>query len=84
MAKREKEKYLEKKAKSWLWPSRRERERLEARREAPTRENGETLWEKTSAPIVRKRDIGKISALTRKKRKRKRTVAAAKPRKLAT
>jgi hypothetical protein len=45
--------------------------RPEARREAPTGENRETLWEKNSAPTLRRRDIGKIDALTRKKRKKK-------------
>jgi hypothetical protein len=45
--------------------------RPEARREAPTGENRETLWEKTIAPTVRRSDIEKMSALTRKKRKKK-------------
>jgi hypothetical protein len=70
MAKREKEKYLE----IWhsrLWPSRREAGRPETRREALTGKNGETLWEKTSMPTARRRDIRKMSALTRKKRKKK-------------
>jgi hypothetical protein len=44
--------------------------RPEARREAPTGENREILWEKTSAPTVRW-DIGKMSGLTRKKGKKK-------------
>jgi hypothetical protein len=39
MAKREKEKYLKKMQRSWLWPSRRETGRPEARREAPVGEN---------------------------------------------
>jgi hypothetical protein len=42
MTKREKEKYLKKKAKILAMPSRRGMGRLEARREAPTGENGET------------------------------------------
>jgi hypothetical protein len=71
MVKREKEKYLEKRAKILLWPSRREMGGLEAGREAPTGENGETLWEKNSVPTVRRRDIGKMSALTRKNKKKK-------------
>jgi hypothetical protein len=70
-AKREKEKYLKKKQRSWLWPSRKEMGRLEARKEAPTGENTETLWEKSSVPTVRRRDIGKMSAPTSKKRKKK-------------
>jgi hypothetical protein len=37
----------------------------------PTGENRETLWEKkTSVPTVRRRDIGKMSVLTRQKGKR--------------
>jgi hypothetical protein len=56
---------------SWIWPSRREMGRPEARREAPTGENEETLCEKNSAPTVRRRDIGKMSALTRKNKKKK-------------
>jgi hypothetical protein len=71
MAKREREKYLDKRQRSWLWPSRREMGRTKARRETPTEENRETLWEKTSAPTVRRRDIEKMSALTRKKRTKK-------------
>jgi hypothetical protein len=72
MAKREKEKYLEKqRQRSWLWPSRREMGRPEAGREVPTGENGETLWKKTSAPTVRRRDIGKMTALTKKKKRKK-------------
>jgi hypothetical protein len=47
--------------------------RPEARREAPTGENRETLWEKTRAPTVRRRDIKKMSAITRKKRKKKKS-----------
>jgi hypothetical protein len=35
------------------------------------RRNGETLWEKTNVPTVRRRNIRKMSALTRKKRKKK-------------
>jgi hypothetical protein len=74
MAKREKEKYLEKqRQRSWLWPSRWEMGRLEAGREIPTGENGETLWKKTSAPTVRRRDIGKMTALTKKKKGKKKS-----------
>jgi hypothetical protein len=50
MAKREKEKYLEKKTK--ILPSKRETGRPEAGREAPTEENGETLWEKTRVTVA--------------------------------
>jgi hypothetical protein len=78
MTKREKEKYLEKRQRSWLWPSRREMGRLKARREAPAGENGEILWEKTSAPTIRRRDIGKMSALKEKKEKERVTVVATK------
>jgi hypothetical protein len=35
------------------------------------RRNRETLWEKTNVPTVRRRNIRKMSALTRKKRKKK-------------
>jgi hypothetical protein len=71
MAKRQKEKYLEKKAKILAVALMKETGRPEAGREAPTGENEETLWEKTSAPTVRRRDIGKMSAPTRKKTKKK-------------
>jgi hypothetical protein len=37
----------------------------------PNRREQETLSEKTRAPTVRRRDIGKMSALTKKKRKKK-------------
>jgi hypothetical protein len=43
MAKREKEKYLEKKAKILAWPSRREVERLKAGEGAPTGKNRKVL-----------------------------------------
>jgi hypothetical protein len=73
MAKREMEKYLEKKAKILVMASRRQMGRPEARREAPTGENGETPQGKTSVPTVRKRGIGKMSALTRKKKRKRKS-----------
>jgi hypothetical protein len=40
--------------------------RLEAKSEAPTGENGETLWEKNSVPTERRGHTGKMSSVTRK------------------
>jgi hypothetical protein len=71
MAKREKEKYLEKKAKIQAMAFKEGDRKTRDRKGGPNRENGETLWEKTSAPTVRRRDIGKMNALTSKKRKKK-------------
>jgi hypothetical protein len=42
--------------------------RLKARRKAPMGEKREMPWGKISVPIVRMRDVGKISAPKRKKK----------------
>jgi hypothetical protein len=72
MAKKEKEKYLGKKGKDPGYGpqgGRREDWRLEGR---PQQERTEKpSGKKISAPTVRRRDIGKMSALTRKERKKK-------------
>jgi hypothetical protein len=52
MAKRQKEKYLEKKAKILAMALKEGMGRPEARREAPTGDNGETLWEKKTVCLL--------------------------------
>jgi hypothetical protein len=59
MAKREKEQYLDKKAKILA---------RAFKEEDPTGENRETLWEKNSVPTVRRGDIEKKSVLTEKRK----------------
>jgi uncharacterized protein YcaQ len=71
MAKREKEKYLEKKAKILAMALKEGDRKTGGWKRGLKRRNGETLWEKTNVPTVRRRNIRKMSALTRKKRKKK-------------
>jgi hypothetical protein len=70
MAKREKEKYLEKKAKILAMPSKREEERLKSRKGAPTGKNRKTFLGRMNVHTVRKNDIGKMNALRREKKER--------------
>jgi hypothetical protein len=70
MAKRKKEKYLKKRQRSWQWPSMREAERLKAREGDPIGKNRKILLGRTNVHTVRKKDIGKINALTREKKER--------------
>jgi hypothetical protein len=69
MAKRKKEIYLKKSRRSWQWPSRRETKRLMAGKGAPTGKEGKILLGKISGHSVRKRDIGKMNALKRDRKK---------------
>jgi hypothetical protein len=80
MAKREKEKYLEKRQRAWPWASRRETKGLKAGEGSPTGKDRKTLSGKISVHTTRKRDIGEMNALIRKKKneKKKVTVAATK------
>jgi hypothetical protein len=70
MAKREKEKYLEGRQRSWLWPLKREMGRPEARRETPTGETRETPGKK---PVCLRKEEGywKNECPNKKKRKKK-------------
>jgi hypothetical protein len=79
MAKREKEKYLEKKAKILAMVLNEEVGRLEARKEAPTGENGEILWEKNQCTYCKEEGHWKNEFPNKKKKEKERvTVAAAK------
>jgi hypothetical protein len=70
MAKREKEKYLEKKPKILAIGLKEGGKKTEGRRGDPTGKDGKTLLGKTNMHTAR-RDIGKMNVLTRRKRKRK-------------
>jgi hypothetical protein len=79
MAKRQKEKYLEKKAKILAVALTKKTGRLEAGREAPTGENEETLWEKNQCTDGKEEGHWKNECPNKKKNEKERvTVAAAK------
>jgi hypothetical protein len=69
MAKREKEKYLEKKAKILAMALKEGDRKTGGRKGGPNRREWRKSLEKTSVPTVRRRNLGKMSALTRKKEK---------------
>jgi hypothetical protein len=71
MAKREKEKYLEKRAKILDMALKEGDGKTRGQKGGPNRREWRNLWEKTSAPTVRRRAIGKMRVLTRKKGNRK-------------
>jgi hypothetical protein len=70
VAKREKDKYLEKKAKILAMALKEGSEGTKGWRRGPNRKDRKTLLGGTNAHTVGKKDIGKMSALTRGKRKR--------------
>jgi hypothetical protein len=72
MAKRENEKYLEKKTKILALALKEGGEGTEGQRGSPTGKDGTTLLGGTSVHTARKRDIGKMNALIRERRERKR------------